>query len=407
MTASLTEASRVLIATTGKTPDPIVASITEHAPDAVIFLASQETLSVVGAVMQEYPELTYQTVIIEDPESLVAAFRAAREGLSIAKKWEASAIIADISGGTKPMTSGVTLALAGLGVTFSYVGGTKRDEHGRVIPGHEQVRLLEDPTERFHLSAWRSFKSAWNTWRMDSALEAIRRILAGDTSLSPSERRFYTNLAGVTQGMAAWDRFHHAEALDLLKAHLPVALAIAEAWRHGAKVRVLAELEARLTFLARTAEKSGKPTMNLLADLLANADRRAQTGRYDDAVARLYRALELAAEADLYQRTGVVLKDPSTWPESIGSDLRERAEKLLGLTRVLDLAFDLDLRLGHRGTLAQELRSRIKSIEPVLRRRHESILAHGTRPVGEKDYLDFRGIFSDLGLEAAKPWPRW
>ncbi len=407
MTNPHLKVNKALIATTGKTPDPIVATITEHAPDAVILIASQETLAVVSTVMQEYPELTYQTVLVDDPESLVAAFRAARECLSIAKKWEASAILADISGGTKPMTAGVTLALAGLGITFSYVGGTKRDEHGRVVPGHEQVRLLEDPTERFHLSAWRSFKSAWNAWRMDSALEAARRILANEASLSPSEKRFYTNLAGITQGMAAWDRFHHAEALALLRKHLPVALAIAEAWRHGAKVRVLSALETQLAFLERTARKANKPTMNLLADLLANAERRAQTGRYDDAVARLYRALELAAEADLYQRTGVILKNPDTWPESIPADLRERASNLLGLASVLDLAFDLDLRLGHQGTLAQKLRARVKSDDSVLKRRHESILAHGTRPIHEDDYLAFRSIFAELGLKPAQPWPRW
>lgn len=407
MTKSTVEADKVLIATTGRTPEPIVVSITEHAPDAVILIASEQSLDAASAVRKEYPELTYKTLILEDAESLVEAFRVARESLAIAKQWEAKTILTDISGGTKPMTAGVTLALAGMGVTISYVGGSKRDEKGRVVSGHERVRLLEDPTERFHLAAWENFKTSWNAWRMATAADALKRILADRDSLSRSEQRFYGGLERIAAAMAAWDRFHHQEALSVLKKHLPIALVIAEAWGHRSKVRVLMQLEAQLDHLERIANQAGKPTRNLLTDLLANADRRAEAGRYDDAVARLYRAVELAAESDLFERTGLQLKKPSTWPQSVPDDFRERAEGARGLFDVLDLIFDLDLQLGQQGTLAQQIRSELQSLRPVLGRRNESILAHGARPVTEEDYREFRQYFTKLGLEAAQPWPRW
>lgn len=58
----------------------------------------------------------------------------------------------------------------------------------------------------------------------------------------------------------------------------------------------------------------------ILADLLANADRRAQEGKYDDAVARLYRAVEVISQMLLARRkidtSRVKIIDlPSAWQE--------------------------------------------------------------------------------------------
>lgn len=103
-----------------------------------------------------------------------------------------------------------------------------------------------------------------------------------------------------------------------------VALGVAEAWGHGAKVRVLRGLEEGLPHLEAVVVAGGKPTFALLQDLLANAERRAELGRFDDALARLYRALELAAEADIHERLGFILKDPKTWPEGFPQTLKER-----------------------------------------------------------------------------------
>ena len=399
-----------LIATVGKTLEPIEITVIEHEPDFVVLIASEDTMGVASNLRERFAELAFKTLLLNEPEDLTETFRIAREALSYAKKEGATQVIADITGGTKPMTAGLVLALSGLGVIFSYVGGEKRDpKTGRVITGSERVRLLEDPTARFHELEWQAFKTSWNAWRMDSAAAMLGRILANPELLTPAEQKFYQNLLQVTRGLSAWDRFQHVEALEAIEEGLPIAFAIAEAWRHGNKVRVLKALEEYLPRLKRLVEKRGKPTMGLLADLLANAERRAESGRYDDAVARLYRALELAAEADLYTRTGIVLSDPSTWPETLGKVPRERAQNLFGLSSVLDLAFDIDLRLGHQGTLAQRLRGKLEdeNFNRILYKRHRSILAHGTEPVNEEDYQAFLEVFKELALSPAEPWPRW
>ncbi|NPA76404.1 MAG: TIGR02710 family CRISPR-associated protein [Candidatus Diapherotrites archaeon] len=402
-----TKIERVLIATVGYTEEPLQYSIVEHEPQGLLLLASQDSLETAASVRRAFSDLRSQILVIEDAEDLIEAFRAARKAYARAKQWEAKVVIADLSGGTKPMTAGTALALSGLGVTFSYVGGLERDQRGRVVTGSERLRLLEDPTERFHQLELRAFKNAWNYRRMGAAADSLKQILQRESLLSPSEKRYYSHLLLVVQGLDAWDRFHHSDALQSMERGLPVALAIAEAWHHGSKVRVLSGLDAQLDNLKKIVEKAGYPTYALLSDLLANADRRAEAGQYDDAVARLYRAMELAAEADLYHRTGIVLRKSESWPDNLKHLLQERTEQLFGLQSVLDLIFDVDVQLGNRGTLAQKLRAQKVQMGDILRKRNQSILAHGTEPVDRDSYLSFRQVFTDLGLEAAPAWPKW
>uniref|UniRef100_A0A7C2G5G1 TIGR02710 family CRISPR-associated protein n=2 Tax=Thermus islandicus TaxID=540988 RepID=A0A7C2G5G1_9DEIN len=397
---------KVLILTVGTTREPLEVALSEHAPDGVVFLASQESHPVAAELLRDYgASFRHHTLLLEDAESLLEAYQKALLALRKALEWEAKAIVADLTGGTKPMAAGLTLALTGRGVVFSYVGGERRDpKTGRVLSGHERLRLLEDPTARFGLREWAGFTRAWNALNLGMALSELESLLS--RPLSPSEARFYRAMQGVVEGLMEWDRFRHQEALKRLSAHLPVALAVAEAWGHGGKVRVLKGLEALLPHLKSIVEAGEKPTFPLLQDLLANAERRAALGRFDDALARLYRALELAAEADLQERLGFALKDPKTWPEGFPESLRERILKPRGLMDLLEAAFDLDLAFGQQGTLAQRLYGEKNRLQALLQKRHGSILAHGTRPVEREDYERLRDFLAGLD-ERLRPLPPW
>ena len=397
---------KVLILTVGTTREPLEVALSEHAPEGVVFLASQASHPVAAELLRDYgASFRHHTLLLEDAESLLEAYQKALLALRKALEWEAKAIVADLTGGTKPMAAGLTLALTGRGVVFSYVGGERRDpETGRVLSGHERLRLLEDPTARFGLREWAGFTRAWNALNLGMALSELESLLS--RPLSPSEARFYRAMQGVVEGLMEWDRFRHQEALKRLSAHLPVALAVAEAWGHGGKVRVLKGLEALLPHLQSIVEAGEKPTFPLLQDLLANAERRAALGRFDDALARLYRALELAVEADLQERLGFTLKDPKTWPEGFPESLRERILKPRGLMELLEAAFDLDLAFGQRGTLAQRLYGERNRLQALLQKRHGSILAHGTRPVEREDYERLRDFLAGLD-ERLRPLPPW
>jgi CRISPR-associated protein (TIGR02710 family) len=59
-----------------------------------------------------------------------------------------------------------------------------------------------------------------------------------------------------------------------------------------------------LKALADQTQQFKRPAPLLVADLLANAERRAVQGRYDDATARLYRALEMQGQIAFQELTG-------------------------------------------------------------------------------------------------------
>lgn len=394
----------VLILGVGQTLEPLEFALAEHTPQGVVFVASQGSQAAAGELIRRYGgSLRYHTLLLDDPEDLGEVFRKGRLALQKALEWEARNIVADITGGTKTMSAGLVLALTGLGVTFSYVGGQARDDQGRVKSGSERLRLLEDPTYRYGLREWEGFRRAWNQCDYRAAQEFLDELLA--RPLTPSEKRFYEHLKGITEGMLEWDLFYHKTAWQKLEAHLEPALSIAEAWGHGAKVRVLQELQQAKARLRAILDREGKPTLALLADLLANAKRRASRGRYDDALARLYRAVELAAEADLFERTSIELRLASTYPDKL-QDLAGR--KTPGLKEALGLAFEIDTRLGNTGTLAQQLYGDYSSkLQGLLQQRHSSILAHGVKPVKPEALKGLQDYLGEKGLEAAPAWPTW
>jgi CRISPR-associated protein (TIGR02710 family) len=406
MTTPHTPLRHVLIVTVGQTAEPIELSITHHAPDGVIFLASQTSHIVAARLIDSFQgDFWHHTLLLNDPENLQESYRQASAALKLALAQDAQVISADITGGTKPMVAGVVLALSGRGVTLSYIGGTDRDAFGRVKSGHEAMRVLEDPTIRFHLREWEALTQAWNAQRFTEALAAVERITA--RPLSRSETHFFGHLRGVIVALDAWDSFQHRQALTLLAEHLEAALMVAELWRHGSKVRVLSGLQTQKSWLEELVTAGMTPNHRLLADLLANAERRAATGRFDDAVARLYRAIELLVEADLFSRHGINLKDPSTH-SALSAALQKRAKEGLGLKETLSLAFDIDLFFGKQGTLAQRVFGDYPTtLRPLLASRHESILAHGLRPVEQETYTALRSYLTDLGVQAAEPWPKW
>ncbi|WP_299433073.1 TIGR02710 family CRISPR-associated CARF protein [uncultured Meiothermus sp.] len=397
---------KVLILSVGQTLEPLEFALSEHTPSGVVFVASQGSQAVAGELVRRYGGgLRFHTLLLDDPESLGEVFRKGREALQKALEWEARVMVADITGGTKTMSAGLVLALTGQGVTFSYVGGERRDAQGRVESGAERLRQLEDPTYRYGLREWDGFRRAWNQGDFPAACDFIAELL--NRPLSPSEQRFYTHLKGITRGMEDWDLFRHKEAWQGLEKDLEPAVGIAEAWGHGAKVRVLQGLLEAKGRLRQILDQEKKPTFVLLADLLANARRREARKRYDDALARLYRAIELTAEADVFERTGIVLRDPETYPDPV-QHLAGRAGKKLGLKEALGLAFEVDAGLKNTGTKAQRLYGDYETtLQSPLQQRHQSILAHGIKPVDGGALEPLWEYLASLGFEAAPAWPHW
>ena len=123
-----------------------------------------------------------------------------------------------------------------------------------------------------------------------------------------------------------------------------------------------------------------------IADLLANALRRRHEARYDDGVARLYRAIESLAQLSLAERHEIPSTDNvplDRVPEPLRDEwaLRVRDGKLqVGLQDAFALLDELGDQTG-KAFKALRLDDRERS---PLAARNQSILAHGFEPVGMK-----------------------
>jgi CRISPR-associated protein (TIGR02710 family) len=151
--------------------------------------------------------------------------------------------------------------------------------------------------------------------------------------------------------------------------------------------------------VAETEKWSYMPGHGLEAveDLLRNAERRAAQDRYDDAVGRLYRAMELTEQillkktADIDTANVDIEKLPEQLKEVYWSKKQSSADggKLkLALTNAYDLLADLQHPVGLRW---RQQRSRIQD---CLKTRNHSLFAHGFSPIS---YGDWKSLSGTLG----------
>jgi CRISPR-associated protein (TIGR02710 family) len=148
-------------------------------------------------------------------------------------------------------------------------------------------------------------------------------------------------------------------------------------------------------------------------DLVANSMRAAGLHRYDDAVARLYRACEMHAQNRLRELGALAMpKTTVRWdaaPPSLQQEWLPRRSKegtlMLGLRDLYRLLHALGDELGQRFE-----DSPLSSDKSPLEARNNSILAHGNSPLTLDSYEGFRKALEALmaisQADLPKPFPR-
>lgn len=150
--------------------------------------------------------------------------------------------------------------------------------------------------------------------------------------------------------------------------------------------------------------------MVLLQDLLANADRRIERGEYDDAVARLYRAVGLYLEI-LLTEAGVKIEETRyTLPEKavgVMQKFREHQRKgrnVLELSSIPDMAKLAAQLEPHKGAALWRSLEEGK-LGSILKKRNQSILAHGVQPIGKELAEGLRhALLEEFDLQSKPIW---
>jgi CRISPR-associated protein (TIGR02710 family) len=129
-------------------------------------------------------------------------------------------------------------------------------------------------------------------------------------------------------------------------------------------------------------------------DLLNNAERCAYQERFDDAVGRLYRAMELAAQLALklhhQLETGAI--DLEKLPESLRGRYALKQEQLGGTALKLGLRASYDLLAELRDPVGICWTDRRQKLLDALNTRNNSLFAHGFRSIDYSAWMPFRDV---------------
>ena len=387
----------LLVCTVGGTPDPLVKSLLHWQPARVLFVPSAQTCSHVDAVLRGYAEHAgqplspgcYRICPVEDAEVLQGCLRVIKELDHEVADWIGRGgdyqVVADFTAGTKCMSAALALQARRWPCRFSYVGGARRtkDGVGVVEAGSERVIHSANPWDALGFQAVEEFVVLFDQQAFAAGAALAERAMRNVSE--PSRKRELHALKLHAETYDAWDRFDQRSALTKLQElanydnHLRAVFGQAKAdqvrtWTH-----------AHIDYLRKLVE-GNSPSMQHVVDLLANARRRKAEGRIDDAVARLYRAIESLAQvalAERYQINNTKQVILERVPEPLHQQWISRAEDgmvFLGLQDAYALLDGLGDELGARFKQLQ-LHDRQRS---PLTARNQSILAHGFERVSDK-----------------------
>jgi CRISPR-associated protein (TIGR02710 family) len=410
--------TKAMIVSVGGSPEPIIIALREQQPEFVCFFASQQSIDEVAGIKQGADfSGTDAKELVENKEDLVQCYRTALRCIDRvrARGIALDETVVDYTSGTKPMSAALAMAAASHGVRFSYVGGTRRTKGGLGIveSGSEQRRMDHNPWQLFAVEEKRRVAQYFNSHQYAAAAAALTALVP---RLLEPDRSLLEALTEVTEGYAVWDRFDHRAAwrrLGEARKKLAERVRFADQRHYD---ELLAALNAHVEFLTSLRENTDhfrRSHLQVVGDLVANAERRIEEEKFDDAVARLYRAVELRGQVAFESAIGTSTSKvaPAQLPETLRDEYQarygDRGSELLRLPlfatyRVLDVIGD------PTGVIFRDQR---KNLDELLEARNTSILAHGLRPLSAdraQRMLDVARRFLPSDLELPRfprlPW---
>ena len=357
-------------------------SIEHHNPDKTFFVVSKESREKTLPIILEETNLEeYETILVENPDDIQRIYEDLRQKFKEIRAAYRNLAV-DYTSGTKAMTG----ALAILGAIFeantlSYITGKRKG--GIVQHGTETINIVKP----YFATSEQKIRMATEFFNKNQ-FQATISILKGirERTADPEINRRIDPLERLAAAYDKWDRFQHGEAYE--------------------KIRELkiTDLNKNKRFLGRLMKElrseEGEPEPFYIADLINNAKRRGETEKkYDDAVARLYRTIELIAHYRLKKNHGVDPQraDPNDIPDELKKEWNINEEEPIKLS--LKMSYEL---LKAKKDRIGEKYLKDKKIQDLLSRRNQSILAHGTKPINRKIFKNLLKKTNEYANETIK-----
>jgi CRISPR-associated protein (TIGR02710 family) len=350
-------------------------AILSYKPEHIIYFCSPESRDLVPEIEQGCRDIRginpplSEICLIEDPNDFSRSFEVIYGVCTLFQEFE---IVIDASTGTKSMIMAASIVSFLTRNPVAHVTGEKHA--GLVIPGTERMKEMT-LFPAYDRLLFNEAIAQFNKNLYGGALE----LLNGISTIA--ERDIYYT---VFSAYYFWDKLNYPEAFRYLQNASDINEAIPF---NRDFLQTLIDLERKDDEEHPKKEQSRikqEKYLYILVDLLNNAKRRIDEQRYDDALARLYRVVELLSQVLLlrwsiddiegkirFSDLRKILRDKN----DISTYARRADNK--GIIRIgLRSKFMLLEDLGMQGAGAY-----YQHLEPFLRIRNDSILAHGLSPV--------------------------
>jgi CRISPR-associated protein (TIGR02710 family) len=385
---------------------PLIKSIQEANPSFLLLFITDESKANAEIILKELKRDDKNSAIhiLTNKDHLQDIFKEMND--KITELWkqgkEPQNTIVDFTTGTKPMSAALALCAIKHNCSRLKYISVKRDHERKVIPDSETTSTFE-PVGIFASFAIDTAIKFIKDYRFDSAIALLKSLNQG--LLSDEEKQLVENLINIANAYNSWDKFNHIQFCSYYK----------KVNFENPEIKQFIVNEDTKSKIHRIGAdiKQGIITELTIVDLVNNAKRRFEEGKYDDSVARLYRAMEMLGQWQLkvkYNQDTSNINMTSLPPKTVDwiSKYREDGKIKIALQKSYQLLDELDDELG------KEFRDDSK-LSALLKERNESILAHGTKPITKaacdklleevinycKKYID---NFDELQCKLTFPW---
>ena len=340
----------------------ICCSIKGNNPDHTVFVVTKEsrdkTLPLIknnlGASLKSCEE--HQLSDADNVSTIYKEMAALLKGL----KKEYNELAVDFTSGTKAMSGGLTIAACLLEVdALCYITGER--QNGIVAKGTEELKYVSP----LAVTSDRRLAEAvllFNRHQYDGVTAIVNEL--EKTTSSDAILSKFNDLKTAALAYSYWDKFNHNEA----RGHL-----------RNVKNEIFNENKR---FFAEL-DKGNDKEPYYVADLINNAKRRADEGKYDDAVARLYRTTELLSQYSLKEHDYPSTENVEV--DKLPSEIIDKYQLKKGSKCNIALDMGWNILAVKGDTVAQEY-IEDNAIKDALNKRNKSILAHGLEPLKKDDF---------------------
>lgn len=401
---------KVLIITVGGSCEPIVLSIKANKPNYIYFICSDDGPASKGSyvtvineglpckgnptrnipdkmnILQQsaFPKANTSLNKISDPDDFNICFEECVKIIENAyTTFPGHNISIDYTGGTKSMSAGLVAAASLIqDIEINLVTGIRED---LVKVKEGTSHLHKSKKNLFYLNNYlNKIDHLISHYQYAGAVDLLTNILDEIPDLPPNFEATMSHILQTSKAFDHWDKFRHQAALDILSAR-------------SLKKNYLAYFLQLNRIINNTVDD--KPSgYELVADLIWNARRKAENNLWDDAVARLYRALECYIQVRLFKLYGISTSDIdiNIIPNGLYKETLENKRSVGSKIQTgLYESFTLLQALKDNDPCSVLFSKKSSSILNILKIRNQSILAHGFRAINREDYNNFSRTLID------------